>query len=226
MSDSFMNQTSMLVISGGQTGVDLAGLRAAQIMGFRTGGTAPLKWRTQNGPQPALAQFGLRQSTVANYAERTEVNVVTANATLMLYADGDSAGTKLTRKLCKIHDRATYEIDLKAPVNIGVAEQWIRVQGINSAALSGGFVLNIAGNSSSTAPGIFQPAFGILLKLFNQLASGPTAEDDVHRADLYNKLLEPQNVAQLIDRFDYIPQLDFRNRHNGLIIDGATHVSG
>jgi hypothetical protein len=35
------------VISGGQTGVDQAALRAAQACGLETGGYAPLGWETE-----------------------------------------------------------------------------------------------------------------------------------------------------------------------------------
>ncbi len=215
----------MLVISGGQTGVDLAALRAAQVMGFRTGGTAPFKWRTLAGPQPALAHFGLSQATVSNYSERTEMNVVSANATLLIYAKGDSTGTAMTRRMCKTHDRPVFEVDLKTPINIEILEQWIRTQGVNSSAIYGGFILNVAGNSSASAPGIFQPSFDLLLKVFKRLISGPTEQDDLDRANMYALMLEPQNTSQLHDRFDYIPQLDFRNRYNGLIIDGATNIT-
>ena len=222
---TIMKDSGMLVISGGQTGVDLAGLRAAQVMGFRTGGTAPFKWRTQAGPQPSLLFFFLRESTVSNYVDRTKENVVNADATLLIYVHGDSAGTKLTRKLCKSHDRPTLEVDLKQDVNADSIIKWIKTQAAISTTLYGSFTLNIAGNSSSSAPGIFQTSFSLLVKVFKELASGPTDQDDADRAQLFAQVSNPQMAAQLNDRFDHIPQLDFRNRYNGLIIDGAAHVS-
>ena len=42
------------VISGGQTGVDQAALRAARTAGIPTGGFAPLGWSTEDGPAPWL----------------------------------------------------------------------------------------------------------------------------------------------------------------------------
>ena len=44
---------------GGQTGADQGGLRAARACGIPTGGWAPRGWQTEDGPCPALANFGL-----------------------------------------------------------------------------------------------------------------------------------------------------------------------
>jgi len=42
------------VVSGGQTGVDQAALRAARASGIATGGWAPKGWATEAGPAPWL----------------------------------------------------------------------------------------------------------------------------------------------------------------------------
>ncbi|MGH9425849.1 MAG: YpsA SLOG family protein [Terriglobia bacterium] len=69
----------MTIISGGQTGADQAGLRAARAVGFRTGGYAPVGWFTEDGPQPALLQgFGLVECDRPGYAARTFANVEAA----------------------------------------------------------------------------------------------------------------------------------------------------
>src|SRR4051794_32052929 len=47
------------VISGGQTGADQGGLRAARACVIPTGGWAPRGWLTEAGPAPWLAEFGL-----------------------------------------------------------------------------------------------------------------------------------------------------------------------
>ena len=46
------------VISGGQTGADRTGLECAKALGLETGGTAPDSWRTDEGHDPTLADFG------------------------------------------------------------------------------------------------------------------------------------------------------------------------
>ena len=51
---------NLTVISGGQTGVDQAALRAARSCGIPTGGWAPRGWLTEDGPAPWLADYGLK----------------------------------------------------------------------------------------------------------------------------------------------------------------------
>lgn len=48
------------VISGGQTGADQAGLKAAKKCGIPTGGFIPPRFVTSNGPSPWLGEeYGL-----------------------------------------------------------------------------------------------------------------------------------------------------------------------
>jgi hypothetical protein len=47
------------VLSGGQSGVDQAALRAARACGLDTGGWAPAGWMTEVGPASWLADYGL-----------------------------------------------------------------------------------------------------------------------------------------------------------------------
>jgi hypothetical protein len=72
------------VISGGQTGADQAGLRAARAAGIPTGGWAPLGWETEDGPSPWLADFGLIECREPGYPARTRANVLEASATIWL----------------------------------------------------------------------------------------------------------------------------------------------
>ena len=45
------------VISGGQTGVDQAALRAAKAAGLETGGWMPLGWLTEECPRPEFGEL-------------------------------------------------------------------------------------------------------------------------------------------------------------------------
>ncbi len=72
----------LTIISGGQTGVDQTALRVARGMSFPTGGTAPKGWRTDEGPAPWLATFGLVESFSAQYNPRTIKNVRDADQTV------------------------------------------------------------------------------------------------------------------------------------------------
>jgi predicted Rossmann-fold nucleotide-binding protein len=68
------------VISGGQTGVDQAGLRAARAVGLATGGSAPRGWETEDGPAPWLAECERE-----GYLARTEANVRASDGTMIFF---------------------------------------------------------------------------------------------------------------------------------------------
>ena len=52
----------MIIISGGQTGADQAGIAAAVKHGLDVDGWAPKNWMTEDGPDPQLSKW-LRAST-------------------------------------------------------------------------------------------------------------------------------------------------------------------
>ena len=60
------------VVSGGQTGADQAGLRAAAKAGIDTGGWACKGWLTEKGPASWLADYGLAECPVPDYPARTD----------------------------------------------------------------------------------------------------------------------------------------------------------
>jgi hypothetical protein len=76
------------VISGGQTGADQAGLRAARGAGIPTGGWAPLGWLVEsddgrrNIAAPWLADYGLAECPEPGYPARTKANVRDSDGTL------------------------------------------------------------------------------------------------------------------------------------------------
>ena len=90
------------VISGGQVGVDQAGIHAAYEMGVQTGGTAPLHFRTQFGDSPELgSKYGLVEDTSYKYPPRTRRNVEQADGTLIIGSNLGSPGCTLTARLAK-----------------------------------------------------------------------------------------------------------------------------
>jgi hypothetical protein len=123
------------VISGGQTGIDCMGLEVARELGIPTGGTAPLGWRTENGPDPSLKDFGLIESDSPDYDVRTEQNILNSDGTV-LYGNTKSPGSYLTIRLLKKHDKPY----LENPTPVMLSE-WIRIYKIG--------VLNVAGNRAS-----------------------------------------------------------------------------
>lgn len=89
------------VISGGQTGMDQAGLEAAKMVGIPTGGTAPKYFMTENGPDSTLEEYGLVECEDQGYVRRTMLNVANSDATV-LFGDMGSAGSAQTIRYCKL----------------------------------------------------------------------------------------------------------------------------
>jgi hypothetical protein len=87
--------TKLIVISGAQTGVDQAALRAARACGVATAGWAPLGYMTEDGPATWLADYGLAECPEHGYPARTRLNVAMADK-LLWYGPGGSPGFRLT----------------------------------------------------------------------------------------------------------------------------------
>jgi hypothetical protein len=135
---------SFKIISGGQTGADQAGLRAARAAGIETGGWAPKGWSTEDGPAPWLAEFGLFECPNAGYPARTEANARDSDGTVWFGGD-DSSGYRATMNACQRHSK---------PIFIVVAGETTPADLTNWTLANGICVLNIAGDRESGNPGI------------------------------------------------------------------------
>ena len=62
------------IVSGGQTGVDRAGLEAAIALGLPYGGWVPKGHLAEDGMVP-MKYAGMQEHTSSNYAVRTKANV-------------------------------------------------------------------------------------------------------------------------------------------------------
>lgn len=103
--DEDWTQTLGKVISGGQAGADQAALRAAQTLGYETGGTAAPDFSTSRGQErDLLLSFGLTalprgSSWEAAYCQRSMKNVDDADATIAFRVK-KSPGTDKTVGYC------------------------------------------------------------------------------------------------------------------------------
>lgn len=149
----------MKVISGGQTGADQAGWRAAKMAGLETGGWMPKVFKTEAGPRPEFAElYGAQEHSSPAYPPRTRANVQWADATLVFDTSGGAAnlkglspGSKLTVELARELDRPSLIMVTRLDEAIGPERApaialWLLDRKVH--------VLNIAGNRESKAPGI------------------------------------------------------------------------
>jgi hypothetical protein len=99
------------VVNAGQTGVEVAALRAARTAGLLTGGWMPFGFLTDDGPRPGIADlYGLRESDRDDVSRRTRRNVREADATLIVGHNLNSLGSRHTRHYCRDLRRPSQEV--------------------------------------------------------------------------------------------------------------------
>lgn len=157
------------VISGGQHGADLAGLTTARRFCLKTGGMAPKGFRTQYGPDPELANFGLIESISELYPPRTKYNVENSDATIILSQEMTSAGTALTIKLCILAQKPYHLVHLNEQL-----EEQFYLAAADFIEHNRVGVLNVAGNherdgTKGRSGTIFTLASVALMAIFTQL---------------------------------------------------------
>jgi hypothetical protein len=154
---------NLKILSGGQTGVDQAALRAARAAGLETGGWAPLGWETEAGPAPWLAEFGLVVCSEPGYPPRTRANVEGSDGTIWFGAIS-SRGYRTTHDAALRHSMAyPFLIVYEGSTKPSEVVAWIRSKEIR--------VLNVAGNRESGNPGIGERTERFLVNVFRQIAT-------------------------------------------------------
>ncbi len=91
------------VVTGGQSGVDRGGWRAAVELGLDRGGYGPHDMRDEYGPIPAEVARDLERCKERGYPARTTANVALADVIVLVVQDARlpdaTRGTALTRQL-------------------------------------------------------------------------------------------------------------------------------
>lgn len=136
------------IISGGQTGADVAALVVAQQFGIVTGGMMPKGFKTLLGPRPDYADlFGMTEHRSASYQPRTYENVKNSDATLRLAYNFNSSGEVCTYWAIKKLKKPYLDVYLINPQDPKEVATWLLTNNVQ--------ILNVAGNSEQTSPGIF-----------------------------------------------------------------------
>lgn len=149
------------IISGGQTGVDLAALKIAQEFGIETGGWMPKGFKNQTGNHPEYKElYGMMEHTSPKYPPRTALNVKESDGTLRIAVNFNSTGEVLTMQMIRQYSKPYLDIDaLIDDITPEQVVEWILNNQIR--------VLNIAGNSERTAKNIEQFAMAYLHNVLN-----------------------------------------------------------
>ncbi len=150
------------VISGGQTGADRAGLKAAVIAGLCTGGWMPKSFKAQDGFHPEFAdQYNMRETESCRYPPRTALNIKESNGTIQFASDFNSPGEVLTSKMVRQYHKPNILVDINGCITPVDVADWIINNNIK--------ILNVAGNSERTSPGIEKYVVSFLTEVFTIL---------------------------------------------------------
>jgi len=158
----------MKLLSGGQTGVDRAVLDVAIARGVAYGGWCPKGGWAEDFPEPPglLAKYpDLKETPLADPAQRTEWNVRDADACLIIVAAGGtevSAGTTLASELAHRYRKPLLIAKLQDPEVLEHASLWLRVQ---EARHGEDLKLAVGGPRESEAPGIYRHALAFIESL-------------------------------------------------------------
>lgn len=155
-----------VIISGGQTGVDQAALNVAKTLEILCAGWCPPGRACEDGKIPEVFPLTETPTERSSYAPgvphslRTEWNVRDADAILILKPDSlmEDPGTEWTEK-CFIKYKRKFLIVNPFDSNaVDQIKQWLQVITIS--------ILNIAGPSEKTYPGITKQSYEILMQSF------------------------------------------------------------
>lgn len=149
----------LIIVSGGQTGVDRAALDAALATGTEVVGWVPRGRMAEDGPIDSRYP-GLRETGSDDPAVRTEWNVRDSDGTLLLGRGPLAGGTCWAEFCARRLGRPCLVLDLSAGSLlewVATAQVWILANGIRR--------LHVGGPRRSEDPDLYQPALELVTAL-------------------------------------------------------------
>ena len=149
------------IISGGQTGADQAGWRAARAYGVAAGGWMPRGFLTEDGPRPDFAGcYRALEMPTDSVSARTEQNVRDSDATIW-FGDTTTSGAQTTVAACLKFGKPCMPVYPGASFEPSHIASWIRENQVGT--------LNVAGNREGDEPGIGDQVERFLAQVLHQL---------------------------------------------------------
>ncbi len=143
--------SKLRIVSGGQSGADIAALDWAISHGVVHGGWCPKGRRSEDGPiEP---HYQLNETPLASYLQRTEWNVRDSDATVVFSLDDSLDGG--SRRTAQFADKFGKPwLHFRPSVHPKFLAQFLVRQNVTT--------LNVAGKRESSAPGIYRFVFDTL----------------------------------------------------------------
>lgn len=160
-----MANNKIRITSGGQTGADRAALDVAIGLGLYHGGWCPRGRKAEDGAIPE--QYVMQETASDDYSERTKLNIIDSDGTLVLLPYSPSqamGGTLLTIEYAEMQRKPCSVLDISQAFSHNTLPtlSWINAHNIRN--------LNIAGPRESQWPGMYKLAYEYLTRLLHQFA--------------------------------------------------------
>lgn len=144
------------LISGGQTGADIAALDIALRYGFPHGGWCPKGRKSLDGPLPL--RYVLTETPSAEYLQRTKWNVRDSDGTVVFtFAAVATGGSLKTLQFARTHGKPCVHISRSGGSYVDPALLLQRFADENKIE-----TLNVAGSRESKEPGIYRWVMKVL----------------------------------------------------------------
>ena len=143
------------IISGGQTGVDRAGLDAGIAAEIPVGGYVPKGRLSEDGVVPN--RYPMTELRSKNYKDRTRKNVIESDGTLICNIGAMVGGTALTAKIGLENEKPLLIVQLDQDYQLDDVTAWLNENQIQ--------VLNVAGPRESKRPGVYAKSKEFIGKL-------------------------------------------------------------
>ena len=172
-----MNPSRLVIVTGGQSGVDRAALDVANALAIPYAGYCPRGGWAEDFPEPPglLARYPqLRETPSADPAERTEWNVHHSDAVLILTDRNGlaaSQGTALAQALAARENKPLIVLGLDQADAATRAARWLD-ELLAAWTPDSALKLGIGGPRESEAPGIYAKASAFIAALLQRCKSG------------------------------------------------------
>lgn len=143
------------IVSGGQTGADIAGIDAAIANGFPYGGWLPKGRKTEDGTLDE--KYQMKAMKVGGYPKRTEQNVKDSDGTVIFTHGRLTGGSRKTAGYAESWGRPWLHLNMKELSGIDALEMlrdWVAEYGVE--------VLNVAGSRASKDADIYGVTFKVV----------------------------------------------------------------
>lgn len=186
-----------IIYSGGQTGVDVAGLDWGIENNINVGGWCPKDRLNEVGTIPL--HYPLTETSSRHWTMRTHKNIEDSDATLIINQGTLRSGTLMTFNRCNEVQKPVYVVNLDSSTldqDIGNLIEWLKEGQYK--------ILNIAGPRESKCKGIYDKSMALLRKVF-QNPSQPYSLKPEYIVGFMKKTVditiwrdETQNIKQTI----------------------------